>query len=342
MARACQQSCKFGAISMGRDRAYIDPDKCKECGMCARNCPYNAIADLIRPCKKACPVGAITMDEETGICLIDDSKCIRCGKCIHRCPFGAIGSKTAIVDVIKSIIPGKQVFAMFTPAMEGEFGADITMESIRTACKKIGFTDMYEVGLGADMTAASEAAEWAEAYAGLPTDDGRDKVHQSGDGGQASAVRSGDLAGRQARLQDDQPSGVCYGGCAGKRDGQALRSDPCRSEQLHSGRHDQQQSGQEQAHSAAAERDGAGFEAPVRRPQRKPDRADGGADHAGRARKSYTLGWKRCKPCACGDGLHDAAPAGAAQRGLYDRSGKASRSVSCHHLQEIVRGKREK
>ena len=49
MARACQQSCKFGAISMGRDRAYIDPDKCKECGMCARNCPYNAIADLIRP-----------------------------------------------------------------------------------------------------------------------------------------------------------------------------------------------------------------------------------------------------------------------------------------------------
>lgn len=171
MARACQQSCKFGAISMGRDRAYIDPDKCKECGMCARNCPYNAIADLIRPCKKACPVGAITMDEETGICLIDDSKCIRCGKCIHRCPFGAIGSKTAIVDVIKSIISGKQVFAMFAPAMEGQFGADITMASIRTACKKLGFTDMYEVGLGADMTAASEAAEWAEAY-----DKGRKKT----------------------------------------------------------------------------------------------------------------------------------------------------------------------
>ena len=39
------------------------------------------------------------------------------------------------------------------------------------------------------------------------------------------------------------------------------------------------------------------------------DGADGGADHAGRARKSHTLGWKRCKPCACGDGLHDAAPA---------------------------------
>ena len=163
MARACQQSCKFGAISMGRDRAYIDPDKCKECGMCAKNCPYNAIADLIRPCKKACPVGAITMDE-TGICVIDDSKCIRCGKCIHRCPFGAIGSKTSIVDVIKAIVSGKRVVAMFAPALEGQFGNDITMSSIRTACKKMGFADMYEVGLGGDLTAASEADEWVEAY----------------------------------------------------------------------------------------------------------------------------------------------------------------------------------
>lgn len=148
---------------MGRDRAYIDPDKCKECGMCAKNCPYNAIADLIRPCKKACPVGAITMDE-TGICVIDDSKCIRCGKCIHRCPFGAIGSKTSIVDVIKAIVSGKRVVAMFAPALEGQFGNDITMSSIRTACKKMGFADMYEVGLGGDLTAASEADEWVEAY----------------------------------------------------------------------------------------------------------------------------------------------------------------------------------
>lgn len=163
MAKACQQSCKFGAISMGRDRAYIDPDKCKECGMCARSCPYNAIADLIRPCKKVCPVDAITMDEN-GICVIDDDKCIRCGKCIHRCPFGAIGSKSSIVDVIKAILSGKRVVAMFAPAMEGQFGQDITMSSIRTACKKLGFDDMVEVGLGGDMTAASEADEWVEAY----------------------------------------------------------------------------------------------------------------------------------------------------------------------------------
>lgn len=163
MAKACQQSCKFEAITMGRDRAYIDPDKCRECGACAKSCPYNAIADLIRPCKKACPVDAITMDED-GICVIDDEKCIRCGKCIHRCPFGAIASKTGVVDVIKHIISGKKVYMMIAPALEGQFGADITMESLRTACKKLGFEDMYEVGLGADLTAAYEADEWLEAY----------------------------------------------------------------------------------------------------------------------------------------------------------------------------------
>ena len=162
MAKACQQACKFGAVSMGRDRAYIDPDKCKECGQCAKACPYNAIADLIRPCKKICPVGAITMDEN-GICEIDDSKCIKCGHCIHACPFGAIGSKTDIVDVIKAITSGKKVVAMVAPAIEGSFGADITMDSIRTACKKVGFSDMVEVALGGDMTAGAEAKEWLEA-----------------------------------------------------------------------------------------------------------------------------------------------------------------------------------
>lgn len=160
--KACQQACKFGAISMTRDRAYIDPDKCKECGMCAKACPYNAIADLIRPCKKICPANAITMDEN-GICEIDESKCIQCGQCIHACPFGAIGSKTDVVDVIKAITSGKKVVAMVAPAVEGQFGDTITMSSIRTACKKLGFTDMYEVGLGGDLTAQSEAEEWLEA-----------------------------------------------------------------------------------------------------------------------------------------------------------------------------------
>lgn len=163
MAKACQQSCHFGAISMTRDRAYINPSKCKECGQCSKACPYNAIADLMRPCKRSCPVDAITMDEN-GLCEIDETKCIQCGKCIHSCPFGAISSKSFIVDIINDIRAGKRVVAMLAPSTEGQFGDDITMASWRTALMKIGFADMVEVGLGADMTAASEAEEWAAAF----------------------------------------------------------------------------------------------------------------------------------------------------------------------------------
>ncbi len=162
LGKACLNSCKFGAISPGERRMHIDPTKCKECGMCARECPYQAIVHLERPCKKACPVGAISYDEY-GHCVIDDEKCISCGHCIHSCPFGAIGSKTYLVHIIKAILEGKKVYAMCAPATEGQFGEDISMAAVKAACKKLGFEDMIEVGLGGDMTAAYESAEWSEA-----------------------------------------------------------------------------------------------------------------------------------------------------------------------------------
>lgn len=164
MAKKCQQACHFDAITMMKDKAYIDPQKCKECGACSRACPYNAIADLTRPCKKSCPVDAISMDE-FGIVIIDEEKCIQCGNCIKNCPFGAISDRSFMVDVINLLnAEGMDVYAMVAPAIEGKFGKDATTGALREAIKALGFKDMYEVALGGDMVADSEAAEWAEAY----------------------------------------------------------------------------------------------------------------------------------------------------------------------------------
>lgn len=51
-------------------------DICKGCGLCARNCPNDAISGETRKPHK-----------------IDLDKCIKCGTCIEKCPFGAIIKK---------------------------------------------------------------------------------------------------------------------------------------------------------------------------------------------------------------------------------------------------------
>jgi len=41
-------------------------------------------------CVEACPVGALTRDEETGLVLLDEEKCTGCLQCVEACPFDAI------------------------------------------------------------------------------------------------------------------------------------------------------------------------------------------------------------------------------------------------------------
>ncbi|MCI2153197.1 NADH-quinone oxidoreductase subunit NuoF [Erysipelotrichaceae bacterium Oil+RF-744-GAM-WT-6] len=52
----------------------INPDNCRKCSMCARNCP----------------VGAITGVAGKEAFRIDPSKCIKCGTCMTVCRFGAV------------------------------------------------------------------------------------------------------------------------------------------------------------------------------------------------------------------------------------------------------------
>lgn len=163
VGKACISACRFGAIHPGEHQTRIDSNKCKECGMCAKACPFNAIAYLQRPCKACCPVDALTYDEN-GLSVIDEEKCIRCGQCITHCPFAAIRVKYQVVQVIELLKSGREAYAIAAPATEGQFGEDITMASWRDAMKKVGFTDFVEVGLGADLTTSAEAMEWLEAY----------------------------------------------------------------------------------------------------------------------------------------------------------------------------------
>src|SRR5574344_252320 len=159
VARPCVNTCKFGAISVKDGKSKIDPSKCKNCGMCVQVCPYQAITKIIVPCENACPVGAIEKDD-TGFAKIDFDKCISCGQCVNACPFGAVHEKSQIIDVLKHIKAKKEVIAMMAPSIMGQLPC--SPEQLKAAIMKLGFSDVYEVAQGADVTTTNEAKEFEE------------------------------------------------------------------------------------------------------------------------------------------------------------------------------------
>lgn len=162
LAHRCQEACNFGAISYIAGRAYINQEVCKECGMCKKACPYDAISDVMRPCKRVCPTGALEVEPENRRSIIKEEKCVNCGACMSACPFGAISDKSLIVPVAKRLARGRKMYAVVAPAITGQFGMKVTYGQIKNAIKKLGFIDMIEAACGADAVTVHESNEFVE------------------------------------------------------------------------------------------------------------------------------------------------------------------------------------
>lgn len=158
----CMEVCPVGAITRVAGRAYINQELCKECGMCKKVCPYNAIAEVMRPCKRGCPTGALEINSESKIAMIKNEDCINCGACMAGCPFGAISDRSYITDVTRLLMEKKKVYAVVAPAITGQFGPKVTVGQIKDAFIKMGFEDMIEAGCGADAVTVHEANEFVE------------------------------------------------------------------------------------------------------------------------------------------------------------------------------------
>ena len=166
LAHRCEDVCRFGALSFDENHvAHIDKTKCKECGSCAKVCPYSAIISRRRPCENACKIKAIHMNENKAA-AIDNSKCISCGACVYQCPFGAITDKSFILDAIDIIKKSEnntkyKVFAVIAPSISSQF-TYAKLGQVISGLKKLGFQTVVEAALGADMVAYAESAELAE------------------------------------------------------------------------------------------------------------------------------------------------------------------------------------
>ena len=161
VAHPCREVCPRDAISMVNGRSVIDPEKCIRCGKCKSVCPYDAISHQVRPCAGACGVNAIKNDEK-GRAVIDNDLCVSCGQCMVNCPFGAIADKSQIFQLIRALQAGGKIIAQVAPAFAGQFGPDVTPDMLKTALKELGFYDVYETAIGADMGAIAEAEHYAK------------------------------------------------------------------------------------------------------------------------------------------------------------------------------------
>ncbi len=166
LAHRCENACRFGAITFDKNHAaVIDKTKCKECGACAKVCPYTAIINRKRPCENACKIKAIHMNDDKAA-AIDNDKCTSCGACVYQCPFGAIADKSYILDVIDIIKKSDnnkkfKVYAVVAPSISSQF-TYAKLGQVITGIKKLGFYTVVEAALGADMVADAESRELVE------------------------------------------------------------------------------------------------------------------------------------------------------------------------------------
>ena len=160
VAHPCVEVCPKGAISLQNGRSVIDQDKCIKCGKCRAACPYSAIAYETRPCADACGVNAIESDE-LGRARINPDKCVSCGMCMVNCPFGAIADKSQIFQLIRALKEGGEIIAEIAPAYIGQFG-NAGPKKVKAALMELGFSEVSEVALGADMGAVTEAHHYVE------------------------------------------------------------------------------------------------------------------------------------------------------------------------------------
>ena len=108
----------------------LDFEKCKGCTNCIKGCPTEAIR------------------VHDGKATIMEERCIDCGECIRCCPNHA---KIAVTDTLAKLSEYQYKIALPAPSFFGQFKDHDNIEDILQAFVRIGFDEVFEVALAAEI-----------------------------------------------------------------------------------------------------------------------------------------------------------------------------------------------
>lgn len=140
-----------------------NPNKCILCGDCVRACQEIQGVGVLDFAYRGSNL-QVTTAFNRGLHEVD---CVNCGQCRVVCPTGALMIKKDMEKAYTALNDtNKRVIAQIAPAVRVAIGEDfglepgvVTMGKIVAALRKLGFDQVFDTAVGADLTVIEEAEE---------------------------------------------------------------------------------------------------------------------------------------------------------------------------------------
>jgi NADH-quinone oxidoreductase subunit G len=156
--------CKQLPVDESSASIVRNPNKCIMCGDCVRMCEEVQGIGVLGFAYRGSKIKVTTAFERP----IAEVECVNCGQCAAVCPTGALVVKnetSKVWDVLND--ENKRVVAQIAPAVRvalgEEFGlkpGEIVTGKIVAALRKLGFDEIYDTGMAADLTVMEESREF--------------------------------------------------------------------------------------------------------------------------------------------------------------------------------------
>jgi len=140
-----------------------NPNKCILCGDCVRACQEIQGVGVLDFAYRGSEIQVTTAFNKP----LHEVDCVNCGQCRVVCPTGALMIKKDMDKAYEALQnKNKRVIAQIAPAVRVAIGEDfgmapgaISMGKIVAALRKLGFDQIFDTAVGADLTVIEEAEE---------------------------------------------------------------------------------------------------------------------------------------------------------------------------------------